>query len=72
MRELPTCLETHKNECIHPWTEESGWESIDIVGGTQTEHDEAVKKFISEGYHVWIDGFFENTTIPAAYLIRKI
>lgn len=73
MRELPTSLEIiGPDPDIHPWTEEEGWECINVAGGSLQEHTETVEKFVNEGYEVYLDGFIQDTEIRVAHLIRKI
>ncbi len=73
MRNLPTKLEIiGPTNCKHPWTEEDGWESVEVSGAEEAEHKKVIKEFIDKGYTVWIDGFLQDTNIHGAYLIRKL
>lgn len=56
----------------HPWTEEIGWESMDLCGGTISQHSRLIKKLVKDGWEIYIRGQLEDTDIPAAYLIRKL
>ena len=60
--------------CLHPNGDSRAWESMSIVGGTQSEHDDSVVFAIIDGWETWIDGKMEMNegSVPAAFLFRKL
>lgn len=62
----------HQRQATHPWTEEEGYHSLDILGDSEGQLRHIIRGLEKTGFTLWHLGHTtDDIKRPGAYLFRK-